>query len=394
MSLLYYLNAFNSSARATQAPRKSAGEKTKELIFEKALELFREQGFEVSMMRDLARAAGVATGAAYYYFPSKGSDCFRLLRSGSAMARGQSARRACWQRGIARPAGVRAALKYGSQGGTMTSTQAVTHWYPASAADKRPSAWWYWGRAVYVSRRDYWKITKVFLAVGVPLGAVGVLFRIPMAFWGAVALAEIGLLLLAYSLVGLYRMYGHPGVKYVRKLVALGEVQGKVTVADLHIGTYRHAFLLSDVLPEAQIKSVDCWNVEGESPEEAVADVRDLEVPPQSDPRIQTFEADYFSVPLPDASCDAVCFGFGTHELPTGGAREKLFGEATRILKPKGKVLLFEHGWDAHNYVIFGPVIHHVTKRQDWDKFLRERLDHVKYARSTQAVDLFAGTRR
>ena len=167
----------------------------------------------------------------------------------------------------------------------MTSTQAVTHWYPASAADKRPSAWWYWGPAVYVSRRDYWKITKVFLAVGVPLGAVGVLFRIPMAFWGAVALAEIGLLLLAYSLVGLYRMYGHPGVKYVRKLVALGEVQGKVTVADLHIGTYRHAFLLSDVLPEAQIISVDCWNAEGEAPEEAVADVRDLEVPPQSDPQ-------------------------------------------------------------------------------------------------------------
>jgi ubiquinone/menaquinone biosynthesis C-methylase UbiE len=99
-------------------------------------------------------------------------------------------------------------------------------------------------------------------------------------------------------------------------------------------------------------------------------------------------------VPLEDASCDAVCFGFGTHEIPVGGAREKLFSEATRILKPGGKVLLFEHGWDAHNYVIFGPVIHHVTKRQDWDKFLRERFDGVKYARSTQAVDLFAGTRR
>jgi hypothetical protein len=56
--------------------------------------------------------------------------------------------------------------------------------------------------------------------------------------------------------------------------------------------------------------------------------------------------------------------------------------------------LLFEHGWDAHNYVIFGPVIHHVTRRQDWDKFLRERFDNVEYARSTQAVDLFAGVRR
>jgi SAM-dependent methyltransferase len=277
----------------------------------------------------------------------------------------------------------------------MTGTQeVVSHWYPASVADKRPSAWWYWGRAVYVSRRDYWKITKVFLAVGIPLGAIGVLFHIPLAFRGAVALAEIALLLLAYSLFGLYRMYGHPGVRYVRKLVALGGVQGKVTVADLHIGTYRHAFLLSDVLPKAQIKSVDCWNVEGESPEEAVADVRDLEAPPQSDPRIQTFKAEHFNVPLPDASCDAVCFGFGTHEIPAGGAREKLFSEAIRILKPKGKVLLFEHGWDAHNYVIFGPVIHHVTKRQDWDKFLRERFDDVKYARSSQAVDLFAGTRR
>ena len=277
----------------------------------------------------------------------------------------------------------------------MTNTQqTATHWYPASVAEKRPSAWWYWGRAVYVSRRDYWKITKIFLAVGIPLGAIGVLFRVPMAFRGAVALAEIGLLLLAYSLFGLYRMYGHPGVKYVRRLVNLGGVKGNVTVADLHIGTYRHAFLLSDVLPEAKIKTVDCWNVEGESPEEAVADVRDLEVPPKSDPRIESYRAEHFNVPLPDGSCEAVCFGFGTHEIPTGGPREKLFSEAIRVLKPRGKVLLFEHGWDAHNYVIFGPVIHHVTKRQDWDKFLRERFDEVKYARSTQAVDLFAGTRR
>jgi len=277
----------------------------------------------------------------------------------------------------------------------MTSTkQSLSHWYPAAVAEKRPSAWWYWGRAVYVSRRDYWKITKVFLAVGIPVGALGVLLRIAMAFWAAVALAEIGLLLLAYSLVGLYRMYGHPGVRYVRRLVELGGVQGPVTVADLHIGTYRHAFLLSDVLPDARIRSVDCWNVEGEAPEEAVADVSDLEVPPKSDPRIETLRAQKFSVPLADASCDAVCFGFGTHEIPTGGPREKLFSEAIRVLKPHGKVMLFEHGWDAHNYVIFGPVIHHVTKRQDWDKFLRERFADVKYARSTEAVDLFAGKKR
>ena len=270
----------------------------------------------------------------------------------------------------------------------------AAHWYPASVAANRPTPWWYWGRAVYVSRRDYWKITKYFLAVGIPLGAIGVLFHVPMAFQAAMVLAAIGLLLLAFSLFGLYRMYGHPALRYIRRLVDLGGLRGAITVADLHIGTYRHAFLLSDALPEATVQTVDCWNVEGESPEEAVQDVRDLEVPPSSNPRIVGSKADHFTVPLPDASCDAVCFGFGTHEIPAGGAREKLFSEADRVLKPGGKVLLFEHGWDAHNYVIFGPVIHHVTKRQDWDRFLRERFDDVKYARSSQAVDLFAGTRR
>src|SRR6266851_6992621 len=133
------------------------------------------------------------------------------------------------------------------------SPEAVIHWYPASVAAKRPTPWWYWGRAVYVSRRDYWRITKKFLVVGIPLGAIGVLFDVPMAFKAAMLLAAIGLVLLAYSLFGLYRMYGHPGVRYSCRLAELGGVKGKVTVADLHIGTYRHAFLLSDVLPEATI---------------------------------------------------------------------------------------------------------------------------------------------
>ena len=62
---------FKSTKSGGKASRKSAGERTKELIFEKALELFRTRGLEVTTMRDIAKAARVATGAAYYYFPSK-----------------------------------------------------------------------------------------------------------------------------------------------------------------------------------------------------------------------------------------------------------------------------------------------------------------------------------
>jgi AcrR family transcriptional regulator len=46
-------------------------EETGRKILEAALDLFREEGFEQTTMRAIAARAGVATGAAYYYFPSK-----------------------------------------------------------------------------------------------------------------------------------------------------------------------------------------------------------------------------------------------------------------------------------------------------------------------------------
>jgi AcrR family transcriptional regulator len=40
-------------------------------ILEAALALFRKEGFDTTTMRDIAKKARVATGAAYYYYPSK-----------------------------------------------------------------------------------------------------------------------------------------------------------------------------------------------------------------------------------------------------------------------------------------------------------------------------------
>jgi AcrR family transcriptional regulator len=54
------------SAKAT-----SKAEETGLKILDAALDLFRNEGFESATMRDIAQQAGVATGAAYYYYPSK-----------------------------------------------------------------------------------------------------------------------------------------------------------------------------------------------------------------------------------------------------------------------------------------------------------------------------------
>jgi AcrR family transcriptional regulator len=46
-------------------------DQTRARILEAALTLFRRHGFEQATMRDIAKEAGVALGAAYYYFDSK-----------------------------------------------------------------------------------------------------------------------------------------------------------------------------------------------------------------------------------------------------------------------------------------------------------------------------------
>jgi len=50
-------------------PAKSVETRTR--ILDAAMDLFRRQGFEETTMREIAAEAGVATGAAYYYFDSK-----------------------------------------------------------------------------------------------------------------------------------------------------------------------------------------------------------------------------------------------------------------------------------------------------------------------------------
>jgi len=53
-----------------KAPTPKA-EETGRKILDAALALFREVGFDAATMRDIAEKAHVATGAAYYYYPSK-----------------------------------------------------------------------------------------------------------------------------------------------------------------------------------------------------------------------------------------------------------------------------------------------------------------------------------
>jgi AcrR family transcriptional regulator len=62
---MQYLTMFKSE------PTTNKGEETQKHIFDCALQLFRENGFDATTMQEVASRAGVAKGAAYYYFPGK-----------------------------------------------------------------------------------------------------------------------------------------------------------------------------------------------------------------------------------------------------------------------------------------------------------------------------------
>jgi AcrR family transcriptional regulator len=59
-------------------------EETRQRILRAALKLFQERGFDAATMRDIAEEAGMATGAAYYYFPSKNAIVMEFYRRSSA----------------------------------------------------------------------------------------------------------------------------------------------------------------------------------------------------------------------------------------------------------------------------------------------------------------------
>jgi AcrR family transcriptional regulator len=65
IALFYYLNMFRQEIARGKSPE------TRASILSHAIRRFREKGFDATTMRDVAEAAGVAIGAAYYYFPSK-----------------------------------------------------------------------------------------------------------------------------------------------------------------------------------------------------------------------------------------------------------------------------------------------------------------------------------
>ncbi len=75
---------------ARRAARKS--EATRRKLLDRALKLFQHRGVDSTTMRDIARAAGLSLGAAYYYFPSKEALMFAYYEANQDQAETEAER--------------------------------------------------------------------------------------------------------------------------------------------------------------------------------------------------------------------------------------------------------------------------------------------------------------
>src|SRR4026207_273439 len=62
-----------STKRGRPPGRTVEGEATRRRLYETAIRLIGEQGYEATTLRDVAKRAGVSAGLLYRYFPSKRS---------------------------------------------------------------------------------------------------------------------------------------------------------------------------------------------------------------------------------------------------------------------------------------------------------------------------------
>lgn len=65
-------------------PAETKRDATRRRLLDRALALFQQRGVEATTMRDIARAAGLSLGAAYYHFPSKDALMFAYYEANQA----------------------------------------------------------------------------------------------------------------------------------------------------------------------------------------------------------------------------------------------------------------------------------------------------------------------
>lgn len=155
--------------------------------------------------------------------------------------------------------------------------------------------------------------------------------------------------------------------------------------AKLHVGLDEFSEILHEHFPQSQSVAVDFFAAT-EMTEPSIRRARQENTAALS----TVLRADFRALPFRDGEFDAAFLIFAAHELRRAGSRHRLFRELSRVLKPRGKIVLVEHLRDVANFLAFGPGCFHFHSRGAWLQAMMETgLSSADEFRCTPFVRVF-----
>lgn len=208
--------------------------------------------------------------------------------------------------------------------------------------------------------RYNWPYYVAAVLGGAAITAMVLLLRLPsLTSWLLIAGATAAVFWLAISLAVSHYVYDRSELyrwQWIRERV----MEDPRHVVNIHAGLDETSVALQEIFPTAEVTILDIYDDE-EMPEPSIARAR-------RDTRgaLASVSADFRALPLEPESADLVTLIFVAHELRRREAKEALFREIARILKPGGRLLIVEHPRDTWNFLAFGPGAFHFFPRTEW----------------------------
>lgn len=199
-------------------------------------------------------------------------------------------------------------------------------------------------------------------------------------------LAALVLLQTALSLLASHWVYDRSALRDWQFLSHLVSVQpegdDRLRIVNVHSGYDETSGVLRRVFPDANIDVIDLFSSLDQK-EPSIVKARKL-YPPTVECLCETVD----DWPLSDASIDLILIAFAAHEVRNHEKRELLFSQASKVLKPHGRILLVEHVRDFANFVAFGPGFMHFLPLSEWIRCAKQA--NLKVAKQYRITPLVA----
>jgi arsenite methyltransferase len=132
-------------------------------------------------------------------------------------------------------------------------------------------------------------------------------------------------------------------------ILAHQNLGGDEQVLDLGCGRGMVLLMVASLLPKGRAIGIDLWRTGDQSGNAASVTRHNAELEGVAE-RIELHTADMRDLPFADDSFDIVLSSLAIHNIPGHAGREKALGEAVRVLKPGGRIIIADFR-ETHRYV-------------------------------------------